>query len=150
MRFPPSGFLEIVETFGDPRPFIDNQALWEETMLRSLPVPEGLFIFCGKAVKSIRVHNLAAPSFGKAVMNLANGGLWNIEYGGTYAYRVNRNNPGKISLHTWGVAIDLNPTMCPNGSHISTQDPRIVAAFRDASFTWVENDAMHAQLASGY
>lgn len=157
MRFPPHGLAEIVETFGDPRPYILNDTLaqWEEANLRSVTVPEGLFLFLGKPVKSIRVHNLAAPAFGKLIYVLANGGMWGVEYGGSYASRVNRNNAQHLSTHSWGIAIDLNPSSCPNGADPSRQDSRIVAAYREAGLVWggtffPKPDGMHGQLASGY
>lgn len=155
MRFPPHGLDQILDTYGDPRVDADDLLLWEETNLRAVVVPDGLFLFLGKPVKSIRVHNLAAPSFGKAIHTLWNGGMEGIEYGGTYAHRLNRNSAAKLSCHAWGIAIDINPSRAPNGSDPARQDPRIVAAFRDAAFTWggtffPHTDPMHFQLASGY
>jgi hypothetical protein len=153
MRFPPCGLQQVLLTYGDPRGFHDNQALWEETILRYLSVPPGMFLWLGQSVRTIRVHNLAAPSFGQVVHTLAHNGVSGIEYGGTYNFRLNRNNPNQLSTHTWGIAIDLNPTKCPNGSNPNFQDVRLIAAFREAQFvwggTWAHPDPMHFQLAEG-
>ena len=34
--------------------------------------------------------------------------------GGTYAFRANTNSPDKLSLHSWGIAIDIYPTANQN------------------------------------
>ena len=34
--------------------------------------------------------------------------------GGTYAFRANTNSPDKLSLHSWGIAIDIHPTANQN------------------------------------
>jgi hypothetical protein len=53
---------------------------------------------------------------------------------------------GGISLHTWGVAIDLNARANPYGAR-SRQDPRLVRALARHGFAWGGRwptpDAMH-------
>ncbi len=150
MNFPPHGLTEIVLTYGDAHAYVDTPAIWEEQILRFLSVPPGLFLYAGKPVRNIRVHQLTMQAFGYVFKTLFEGGLWGIEYGGTYNYRLNRNNPKKLSTHCWGIAIDINPSRCPMGSDPARQDQRIVHAFQQYGFTWLQNDPMHFQLCDGY
>ncbi len=150
MRFPPHGIDEIRAVYGNALDFVDTPAVWEEMILRHIAVPEGLLLYAGKPVRTLRCHELATTHFGQVVKTLANGGLWGIEYGGVYNYRLNRNNPKRLSTHSWGIAIDINPSRCPMGCDPALQDQRIVAAFREAGFNWLLNDPQHFQLCSGY
>jgi len=154
VRFPPVGYDEVVQTYGDAHAYLNNQMVWEEMVLRYVAVPEGLFLFAGKPVHTLRCHHLLTTAFGQVINRLAMGGLWEIEYGGTYAYRLNRNQSRNLSTHSWGIAIDINPSQCPNGSNPELQDQRIVAAFREVGFTWggtfKKPDPMHFQMCSGY
>ncbi len=72
-------------------------------------------------------------------------------YDGCYVPRfIERNPDNSISLHTWGIAIDINAAENPvnKGNH---QDPRVVAIFKKWGFVWggdwrTPNDPMHFQL----
>jgi hypothetical protein len=63
---------------------------------------------------------------------------------------IERNPHNSISLHTWGIAIDINAAENPvnNGNH---QDMRVVAIFKKWGFVWggdwsSPKDPMHFQL----
>lgn len=72
-------------------------------------------------------------------------------YDGCYVPRfIERNPTNSISLHTWGIAIDINAAENPvnKGNH---QDPRVVAIFKKWGFVWggdwsAPNDPMHFQI----
>lgn len=53
------------------------------------------------------------------------------------------------SLHSWGLAIDINASWNRMGQP-STQDPRLVACFKEAGFDWGGDwkrlDSMHFEL----
>ena len=62
-----------------------------------------------------------------------------------------KRNGSSMSLHSWGLAIDINAGWNRMGRP-STQDPRLVQAFKDAGFAWGGDwtskvDAMHFELA---
>jgi len=72
-------------------------------------------------------------------------------YDGCYVPRfIERNPTNSISLHTWGIAIDINAAENPlNGA--SHQDPQVVAIFKKWGFVWggdwsSPRDPMHFQL----
>jgi hypothetical protein len=57
---------------------------------------------------------------------------------------------GSLSLHAWGLAVDVNASANPPGED-SDQDPRLIRAFERAGFTWgghwpTAPDPMHFEL----
>jgi len=71
------------------------------------------------------------------------------DYAGCYAPR-RIPGSGTLSLHAWGLAVDLNASENPQGAK-PTMDRRIVAAFERAGFTWggrwpTAPDGMHFEL----
>jgi hypothetical protein len=68
------------------------------------------------------------------------------DYAGCYAPR--RIRPGgPLSLHAWGLAVDLNASRNPFGGR-SRQDPRLVRIMERHGFTWggdwpTARDPMH-------
>lgn len=67
---------------------------------------------------TFRVHQLAAPAFQKVAQELQAAGINYriVAAGGTggFNWRSNANNPAQQSLHSFGVAIDINPIPNPN------------------------------------
>ena len=73
-------------------------------------------------------------------------------YGGCFNFRKKRGL-GDLSIHSWGIAIDLNPHIAPHRK--KSHQPRfIVKAFEDRGFNWGGNwlvpDGMHFQAVHGY
>jgi hypothetical protein len=71
------------------------------------------------------------------------------DYAGCYAPR-RIPGSGSLSLHAWGLAVDINASANPPGPD-SNQDPRLVRAFERAGFTWggrwpTAPDPMHFEL----
>jgi D-alanyl-D-alanine carboxypeptidase len=56
------------------------------------------------------------------------------DYAGCYAPR-RIPGSGSLSLHAWGLAVDVNASRNPQGSE-PRQDPRVVRAFEREGFTW--------------
>ena len=57
---------------------------------------------------------------------------------------------GSLSLHAWGLAVDINASKNPQGSE-PRQDRRVVRAFEREGFTWggrwpTAPDGMHFEL----
>ena len=93
------------------------------------------------------------PPLRRALRTLERRGLSRIvdraDYAGCYAPR-RIPGSGSLSLHAWGLAIDLNAAANPR-LRGSRQDRRLVAAMEDAGFTWggrwpTVPDPMHFEL----
>jgi hypothetical protein len=55
--------------------------------------------------------------------------------GGCWNSRMSRFEPGNISHHAWGAALDINVAANPLGA-VPHQDPRLVAIMQKYGFTW--------------
>ena len=71
------------------------------------------------------------------------------DYAGCFAAR-RIPDSGSLSLHAWGLAVDINASENPQGAE-PRQDRRVVRAFEDAGFTWggrwpTAPDGMHFEL----
>jgi hypothetical protein len=102
---------------------------------------------------TVTCHRLMFRQLRGALAEIKARGLGNkIHTGdGCYVPRfIERNPHNSISLHTWGIAIDINAGSNPV-NHRSTQDPRVVQIFKRWGFTWGGDwtsplDPMHFQL----
>jgi hypothetical protein len=153
MTFPPNGLDELKAMFSDATLYHDRKEVWEQLVLEYAPVPPGLLEYIGKPVARIRAHRVALGYFLAVLNRLHADGFRGLEYGGIYNYRPKRSNWKVLSVHAWGIAIDLEPSRNPQG-YAPRIDPRIVAAFEAEGFEWggrwSRPDGMHFQLASGY
>ena len=140
--------LTIKESFGEftarPRPdgTIEVDAAWRRSNIVARSVPILGVITC---------HRALFPQLRLALRELASRGLsFTIDpgdYGGCYSPRFIDTNPGgRLSHHSWGIAIDVNVSTNRPGTG-SDLDPRVVSAFENAGFTWggrwLIPDAMH-------
>jgi hypothetical protein len=71
------------------------------------------------------------------------------DYAGCFAAR-RIPDTGALSLHAWGLAVDINASKNPQGSK-PRQDRRVVRAFEREGFTWggrwpTAPDGMHFEL----
>jgi hypothetical protein len=72
------------------------------------------------------------------------------EYGGCYVPRFIAHNPANgLSLHTWGMAVDLNVPGNLRGT-VGEMDRRVVAIFKKWGFAWGGDwsytDPMHFEM----
>src|ERR687896_2747516 len=86
----------------------------------------------------VTCHRRMIPALRSALAGLQRRGLGHLvdpaEYAGCYAPR--RIQPsGTLSLHAWGLAVDLNAASNPLGGE-SSQDPRLVRAMERQGFSW--------------
>jgi hypothetical protein len=146
---PPIGLDEIIATFGDPHA-PDFEA--REIVVFDLPYP---LVYGSAMVRRSRCHRLLVPEFQFVFGELKRLELVEsaTEYAGIYAQR---NIRGKRfpSTHSWGIAVDMNPSENPLGQ-IGRQSPRVVEVFKSAGFTWGGEfksrlDPMHFQFCRGY
>ena len=123
---------------------IEPDAAWVRANIRFERVPFLGVIGCHRLMfKQLRgaLNEIQARGLGGKIRS----------YDGCYVPRfIERNPNNSISLHTWGIAIDINAF--ENGLHQqSRQDPRVVQIFKKWGFTWggdwtSPKDPMHFQL----
>jgi D-alanyl-D-alanine carboxypeptidase len=87
---------------------------------------------------AVTCHRRMLPPLRSAMAELRRRGLGRLvnpaEYAGCYAPR--RIQPsGTLSLHAWGLAVDLNAASNPLGG-ASNQDPRLVRTMERHGFSW--------------
>jgi hypothetical protein len=165
----PRGFDEIVATFGDPRPLMSpdgtissaNQLVWErQTLARGvLPFPialvDGRGAKTGIVVTSFHAHHLLVALVESIFQEISRAGLDKAitSWGGIYNFRPIRG-VSRISLHAFGIAIDLNPENNELGTR-GNMNPELILMFKHFGFFWGGDfhgrpDPMHFQYATGY
>jgi D-alanyl-D-alanine carboxypeptidase len=105
---------------------------------------------------TVSCHRAMLPHLRGALADLARHGLARLvdpgDFAGCYAPR--RIQPrGQLSLHAWGLAVDLNASRNPFRGR-SHQDPRLVRTMERHGFTWggrwpTRPDPMHFELRGG-
>ncbi|MQA83266.1 MAG: hypothetical protein GEV03_01200 [Streptosporangiales bacterium] len=102
----------------------------------------------------VRCHRLMLPQLRGALQEVVDRGLANKihpgEYGGCFVPKGIEGSPGAISLHTWGIAIDINVPGNLRGTS-GEIDRQVVAIFKRWGFAWGGDwswtDPMHFELA---
>jgi hypothetical protein len=102
----------------------------------------------------VTCHRLMVPQLRAALADVQAAGLAPLirSYDGCYVPRFIERDPSHpISLHTWGIAIDLDAARNQRGGR-GAMDPRIVAIFKRWGFRWggdwTYTDPMHFELAA--
>lgn len=102
--------------------------------------------------RSISINKNAAGDL-REVFNELEENAYSMSSIGTFNWRCNRNNPAKLSLHSFGLSLDINPNQNPNcrsGSSCFVQNPLslpkeqrpfdlpddVIAAFKRHNFEW--------------
>lgn len=161
-RAAPHGLNAIIAEFGNIQQYIgpDGQldARWRSDFLGkvALPFPLPLAWDPARAVTRMTCHRRMIPIYAQVFARILEGGLQEkvTSFGGCFAFRAQRTG-GKLSAHSWGIAIDLNPESNPQGSP-GIMDLELVQIFRDAGFEWGgswsgrNRDPMHFQFCTGY
>jgi hypothetical protein len=100
----------------------------------------------------VTCHRLMVPQLRAALQEVQDSGLGHLlrTYDGCYVPRfIARNPDNSISLHTWGIAIDMDAATNYRGIR-GTMDDRIVAIFKKWGFRWGGDwkytDPMHFEL----
>lgn len=158
----PNGYGEIVSTFGDIRRYVGSDGMhlpaWEQDQLSfaTLAFPIRLSWDQSITVTKIRCHKLLAPTFEFVFQEMVRKDFARFvkTYGGCFNYRPQRSAT-KLSTHSWGIAIDLNPESNEQGT-MGNMNPGIIKLFEAAGFEWggrwlpSRQDPMHFQYATGY
>ena len=102
---------------------------------------------------AVTCHRRLITPLRRALASLQRRGLARLVDPGDYAgCHAPRRIPasGSLSLHSWGLAVDINASENPQGQK-PTMDRRVVRAFENAGFTWggrwpTAPDGMHFEL----
>jgi LysM repeat protein len=160
---PPNGLDEIFTCFGDIREYLKNDGTldsksWASDALGQAELPFAIPLSwdLGTEVKKIQCHKKLVDIIPEVLAAIEKAGLRSQikNYGGCFAFRSKRSS-GKLSTHSWGIAIDLNPLTNPMGQP-GNMNSEVVAIFRQFGFKWGgdwpgrNQDPMHFQFCSGY
>jgi hypothetical protein len=159
---PPHGLEQIVGTFGDIYNYIQPgghlDPRWQADYLASVALPFSLPLAwdLSKSVQRMTCHKRMVEIFFSVFRQVQTGGLQSkiSSFGGCFAFRQQRTG-AKLSTHSWGIAIDLNPGTNIQGSS-GNMDAGLIEIFCGAGFEWggkwspKTRDPMHFQFCSGY
>jgi D-alanyl-D-alanine carboxypeptidase-like protein len=151
---------EVIQKYGDPSKFVDDDgsvsAGWQLSILDRFMLPKPLPLSWGGQATRISCHKLVKPELEAAVKKIAAiPKVWDCinDYGGCYNFRRNRNAPGRLSRHSWGIAIDLDVADNPSGGP-SKMPPLIIQALYDIDWIWggwfEHPDPMHFEKAVSF
>jgi hypothetical protein len=158
----PHGLDQIRATFGDifkyvlPDHTLDPRWQTDFLALVALPFPLPLSWDKSRNVSEMTCHKLLTESFTDVFTRLENANLQEkiTSFGGCFSFRPQRTGT-KLSAHSWGIAIDLNPETNAQGTE-GHMDAGVVTIFRTAGFEWGGDwqgrvrDPMHFQFCTGY
>lgn len=140
--------LLVKKTFGEfsARPSEDGTIVvdseWRRRNILTTDVP---------VLGTVTCHRAMIPQLRDALEEIEQLGLSHLidrsDYGGCFAARfIGREPWGRLSNHTWGIAIDINVTDNAFATK-SDQDPRLVEVMEGHGFTWggrwLVPDGMH-------
>ena len=159
---PPNGLSEVIETFGDVASYISDDGTlapaWSSAALARADLPRPLMLSWDHSqfVTRILCHKKLVGTVTQLFKALDEPGVRGSvkSYGGCFAFRPKRTG-SKLSTHSWGIAIDVNPETNPQGS-AGDLDPAVVEVFRRFGFKWGGDwpgkvkDPMHFQYCTGY
>jgi len=155
----PNGWNEAIVLYGDPAKFTreDGTAspIWEARMV-SVPFPAPLPLGWNKTqvARSARVNQAAVDETAHVFAALDKKSLWKRfrTYDGGYAWRPQRGQSTKPSLHMLGAALDFDAATNRLGTK-GDIDQDIVDIFMAFGWTWGgvwrRKDCMHFQFARG-
>lgn len=146
----PAGLRAMLATYGDP-----SAPGFAARNLITFALPYQL-MYAGKPVTRATCHRLVVDNFVQAFVGVQKAGYADQfrEFNGIYAYRPIRGMSAHLSAHAWGIAIDMEASHYPLGSHKRMPDA-IVTAFTDCGFEYGGDfvhrpDGMHFQLCRNY
>jgi hypothetical protein len=159
---PPHGLDQILATFGNIFDYITHDHTldprWQSEFLGRVALPFAIPLSWDltRTVTQITCHKLLTSVMSEMFTNIQTAGLQPkiTSFGGCFCFRPQRTGT-KLSAHSWGIAIDLNPEANAQGT-AGNMDQDVVSIFRDAGFEWGGDwkgkvrDPMHFQFCTGY
>lgn len=157
---PPHGYEGVRQVYGEIT--VSNNAIigpknWEIYNMIKLPSLPGW-------QRGLYVNHKIAPMLTEALRQCVNLGLnYEIKSLGCFNPRVKRSQPTAVSMHSWGIAVDINaddnpPLRITSPADLARRKKTIpdawVAVFKSIGFTWGGDfhsyfDPMHFQYCSG-
>jgi hypothetical protein len=159
---PPVGLEQIRKEFGNIHSYISADgtlsSTFESKYLCRTKLPFAIPLSWNPTLKvrNLYCHHKLKEIFPAVFTAIDKAGLKSKvkTYGGCFNFRSKRLG-SKLSTHSWGIAIDLNPEQ--NGMGTTGNMPGgIVRIFKEFGFTWggdwsgSSKDPMHFQFCSGY
>lgn len=146
---------ECDKFYGNPRG-ANGQAnpKWEAANLVTVKPPFAMR-YAGRPIKTIRIHKKCAIALSAALQAIwaASGKSqgkcdeWGVStFGGSYNYRLMRQS-NRLSMHSYGCAIDLAPDRFPMGRADKQFAAPVIQAFKDQGAVNLPRDRMHFQWA---
>jgi hypothetical protein len=138
----PHGLDEIIASFGDIREYVEAdgqlEARRQVDFLERVSLPFSLRLSWdpSRTITQMRCHRRLTRVFSSVFGCIQESGLQAMvpSFGGCFAFRPQRTC-SKLSAHSWGIAIDLNPDSNPQGS-AGNMDIGLIEIFRRAGFEW--------------
>lgn len=149
--------------YGNPRGRNGQpSAKWERENLVPVVPPFQMF-YADKPIRTLKFHKKAAPALLKALQAISEAAKGDKKmlaacgasiFGGSYNFRLMRNS-NRLSMHSWGCAIDFDPArnMLGDSTPNIAKYPFVIKAFEDQGATWGGRwsgsgcDGMHFQFA---
>jgi hypothetical protein len=157
----PTSMDGVIATFGDPGPYVNDKAAWEARVLDQAALPQPLVYAYDQhqPIRRVRAHRFLVTHLADTLMACLQAGVppQRLKYGGSYSWRVVRGG-SRLSLHTWGIAVDVEPAENPLGEEWVNDgrrlDPRVIDVFKARGWFWGGDfqrraDPQHFQWASG-
>jgi D-alanyl-D-alanine carboxypeptidase len=158
----PRGLEQIISAFGDIYEYIGTNgqldARWQADFLQQMPLPFPVRLSwdLSRTITHISCHRRLMGILFSVLTDIQQCGLQEkiTSFGGCFAFRPQRTG-NKLSAHSWGIAIDLNPETNPQGS-AGNMAGGLIEIFCQAGFEWggdwpaKTRDPMHFQFCTGY
>jgi LysM repeat protein len=159
---PPQGLQGILDTFGNIYNYLREDGTldprWEVEQLARAPLPFSIPLSWdrSKLVTNLYGHTKWKGFIPEVFATIEREGLREEikTFGGCFNFRAKRTS-GKLSAHSWGIAIDLNPETNQQATS-GDMDAGVVEIFRRFGFKWggdwsgKDKDPMHFQFCTGY
>lgn len=160
----PHGWAEVLNFFGDPMRYVGDDgrvsSVWVSQMVRvSFPKPLVLGWTVEekepKFARAASVHQNCAEELERVFLILEREDLWPKfrTFDGAYTWRMQRNSASKLSMHSFGAALDFDAATNKLGQVDGDINQSIVQVFESCGWTWggrfQRPDMMHFQFATG-
>lgn len=151
---------QVIARYGDPSPLIQDtgvvSSIWESRMHRvAFPTSLPLGWDKSKLARAATVHDAVAGELARVFVILDREGLWAKlrTFDGAYTWRMTRGSATKLSMHSFGAALDFDAATNELGNSAGDINSEIVQVFESCGWTWGGRfhrpDPMHFQFAKG-
>jgi len=112
---------ELNEFYGDPRHGAGVNPAWHSENIVPLIPPFAMKYSWGPRVEHLPIHRKCRDAFGEALLGIKKlyGTQADIEAhrmhltGGSFMFRLMRGSSSRLSIHSWGAALDIDPQHNP-------------------------------------